>query len=55
MNFQTDEDLEKFIQKKKFFKSLDNYCLGETLKDCGEILAKIIDEAKSKDKEEEKP
>ena len=50
MNFASDDDLQKFINHEKYFKSIDNFCLGHNLSDAGEILKKIADSVEKEKK-----
>ena len=51
MTFANKEDLQNFLEHKKYYKSPDNYCLGSSLKDAGEVISTIkksCDEKKQK-------
>lgn len=44
MTFRNQEDLENFLSDKKYYAGKNNYCLGETLEEAGEIFRKIVED-----------
>lgn len=44
MKAKTEEDKMNIAQDVQYFKSLDNYCLGKTLKEAGDTCKRIIAE-----------
>ncbi len=49
MKFENDEDRSMFLNHQCYFKSPNNFCLGVTLEEAGEIILKIIENRKTKD------
>ena len=46
MIFINQEDLENFLSDKKYYSGRNNYCLGNTLEEAGEIFRKIVEDKK---------
>ena len=44
MNFEDKNDEQKFLADEKYYKGLDNYCLGKTHEDAAEIINKIVED-----------
>ena len=42
MEKKTKEDIERYLRGEKFYKSKDNFCLGQTLEDAADIARTII-------------
>ena len=49
MKFKTEEERNKFLKDEKYFESLENYCLGNTQDEAGEIMRRIIEEKEKLD------
>lgn len=49
LNFRDKEDLQKFLSDTPYYASLDNYCLGNTMAEAGEVVRKIADDKKLKE------
>lgn len=45
MRFRNNEDLEKFLSDTAYYAGQDNYCLGDTLEEAGEIVGMIVKES----------
>ncbi len=43
MQFQDENEKQKFIHDEKYFGSLNSYSLGKSLEEAGEILRKITE------------
>ena len=49
---KTTEDIERYLRGEKFYKSVDNYCLGHTLEDAADIARIVIQERLNKENSE---
>ena len=50
MRFDTPEDMRNFLTKVQYYKNNDNFCLGSTHTQAGEILKRILEAAQAQKK-----
>ena len=43
MLFDTSEEKMMFLQDKPYYRNPNNFCLGNTLDEAGEVMQKIIE------------
>ena len=51
LNFRDKEDLQKSLSDTPYYASPDNYCLGNSLTEAGEIIRRIANDKKSENKD----
>lgn len=48
MNFREKEDFDRFLKDEPYYKSKDNFCLGNTLEEAAEVIRLMCADAKKK-------
>lgn len=48
MKFKNAENQEKFLRDEKYYENPEDYCLGNTLEEAGEIFRKLLNDVDEK-------
>lgn len=49
MKFDNEADKLKFIKGEQYYKGTQNYCLGKSLEEAGQIISNILKDMASKE------
>lgn len=54
MNFKDKNDIDRFLRDEPYYKSKDNFCLGNTFEEAAEIIKLMCIDVKEKEIKGEK-